>query len=81
MTKKRYRWQERTAPKMFSGKLRFMLPLLAFFGFGKKGFGHYPVEITGRTPQKQCACGCKKLTFSSTYFNLTHAVLHKRELA
>jgi hypothetical protein len=57
-----------------------MLPLLAFFGFGKKGFGHYPVEITGRTPQKQCACGCKKLTFSSTYFNLTHAVLHKQKI-
>lgn len=78
--KKRYEWRERTMPKAFSGRLRFIWPLFAFFGFGGRGFGHEPVEIFGRTPQKRCACGCKKLTFSSTYYNLTHAVLHKREM-
>ena len=42
--------------------------------------GKYPL-YDGKYPQKACACGCGRKSFSSTYFQLKCAVLHKRQSA
>jgi hypothetical protein len=56
--------------------LLFIASIMSIFARGDVG-----IHIEGKVPSISCACGCGKKSFAATYYNLTHAVLHKRELS
>lgn len=67
---------KRREPGFIKSKMvAFLASFAALFSRGTK-----EIQFDGKTPSIPCACGCGKKSFAATYWNLTHAVLHKREL-
>jgi len=68
---------KRKEPGFIKTKLSaFLASFAALFGRGGA-----EIHIGGKVPTISCACGCGEKSFAATYYNLTHAVLHKRELS